>query len=240
MGDPAANPEHYVGNELELFQHAVNWKRYFASVVRAHLGGSVLEVGAGFGGTTAILCRDQVEPWVCLEPDAELTERLEKRVEDGELPACCRAVNGTLAQVGPDERFDTILYIDVLEHIEDDRGELRAAAGHLTDEGRIIVVSPAYQWLFSPFDRAIGHFRRYSRRTLHAATPGELRCTKVRYLDSVGVMASAANRFFMKQGMPTPEQIQMWDRMMVPLSRILDRVTFFTFGKSILGVWRRA
>ncbi len=238
MAQPSTS-EHYIGTELELFRHATNWKEYLAAQIRPLLGQRVLEVGAGMGGTTERLAGNDQTSWVCLEPDPELIRRIQEKCDRGELPRGCVPRQGILSDLGSDEQFDTILYIDVLEHIEHDAAEMAAAAAHLSPGGRIVVLSPSYQWLYSPFDQAIGHYRRYSRKTLRAAAPDGLDCVRMRYLDSVGVMASAANRFLMKQGMPTPSQLRFWDRVLVPLSRWVDRLTAFTFGKSILGVWRK-
>ena len=62
---------------------------------------------------------------------------------------------------------------------------------------------------------------------------------KLFYLDSVGMLASLANRLFLKASMPTLKQIQFWDSKLVPPSRLLDPLTFFRVGKSVIGVWRR-
>src|SRR3954454_13356083 len=150
----------YVGAELDLFAAATNWKSYFRSRIDPYLGPEVLEVGAGFGGTTRLLCRGERARWVCLEPDAGLADRLSESVRSGSLPACCEPVVGTLESLPEGARFDTLLYIDVLEHIEDDRAELVAAAGRLKPGGHLVVLSPAHPWLFTPFDHALGHFRR--------------------------------------------------------------------------------
>jgi hypothetical protein len=102
----------------------------------------------------------------------------------------------------------------------------------------VIVLAPAHQWLFTPFDSAIGHFRRYTRKTLAAAAPPELHTEKLIYLDAVGLAASLANRLLLKQSMPTHAQIQTWDRLMVPISRLLDPLLGNRAGKSVLGIWR--
>jgi 2-polyprenyl-3-methyl-5-hydroxy-6-metoxy-1,4-benzoquinol methylase len=80
-------------------------------------------------------------------------------------------VNGTIAALESTGPFDTIIYLDVLEHIADDRAELACAARLLSPQGCVIVLSPAHQFLFSPFDQAVGHYRRYSRATLRDLTP---------------------------------------------------------------------
>jgi hypothetical protein len=131
------------------------------------------------------------------------------------------------------------VYIDVLEHIEKDAAELRLAAEFLAPEGHLIVLGPAHQWLFTPFDEAIGHFRRYSKKSLAAVAPPLCRCIKLAYLDSVGLLASCGNRVVLNRSMPTVRQINFWDKWMVPCSRVLDGLLGHTVGKSILGVWQK-
>lgn len=230
--------EAYVGSELELFSAAHHWKAYFSDLIRPHLGVNVLEVGAGLGGTTKILTQGHAGNWTCLEPDAALAGNISQAIAAGNLPASCRVETGTLAALPEQERFDSILYIDVLEHIEDDAAEAALAASRLNRGGKLIVLSPAYQWLYSPFDQAIGHFRRYSKRTLLAAIPTSLALTQFSYLDCVGLLASTGNRFVTRASNPTPAQIGLWDRVMVPMSRVLDPLVFNSFGKSVFGVWQ--
>jgi SAM-dependent methyltransferase len=210
--------------------------------VGPYLGRTVLEVGAGHGGTTRVLieaARPDTTRWVGLEPDPELAGRLAASIAAGELPAYCEAAVGTLEQV--DEAFDTLLYMDVLEHIEDDRAEMARAAAHLKPGGSVVVLSPAHPWLFTPFDRAIGHHRRYTRTTLRDAAPPDagLELVRLDYLDSVGMLASLGNRLLLRRAMPSPRQIAAWDKLMIPLSKLIDPLTAHRLGKSVLGVWRK-
>ncbi len=229
----------YEGTELELFAAAKHWKSYLRRRISPYLGRDVLEVGAGNGNTTRVLCDGEINQWVCLEPDATLADQLVASIGDGKLPGCCRVQVGTLAELGARDRFDTILYIDVLEHIAADRAELARAALHLRHGGYLVVLSPAHEWLFTPFDRAIGHYRRYTKKTLRALSPEPLSLVRLDYLDSVGMLASLGNRLVLKSSMPGPRQIAMWDRLMVPVSRVADPLLGHQIGKSVLGVWRR-
>ena len=70
------NEFNYVGSELEVFAHALKWKAYFRSHVSSYLVGDVLEVGAGIGATTRLLCDGLQSRWVCLEPDRNLADRI--------------------------------------------------------------------------------------------------------------------------------------------------------------------
>lgn len=234
-----AEAEHYVGTELELFSAAKHWKSYLASKIRPHLGAEVAEVGAGIGGTTALLAPGHRGRWLCLEPDQKLLASIQAAIASAELPSVCEARAATLSELSPDELFDAILYIDVLEHIEDDSSEAARAAEHLRPGGRLIVLAPAHQWLFSPFDAAIGHFRRYNRRSLAAAIPNDLQLVELAYLDAVGLVASAGNRFISRSSSPSLAQIKLWDNVMIPLSRLLDPMLLHSIGKSVFGVWRK-
>src|SRR5919108_2757256 len=158
----------YIGNELELFGKAKNWKEYYGSFFKPYLKGKVLEVGAGIGATTLSLCNGTQDKWICLEPDFRLANRIELMIKNDQLPDCCKVVIGTLNDIPLTELFDAIIYIDVIEHIEDDKRELGLAAKYLAPNGVFLILVPAHQWLFSPFDRAIGHHRRYNKKMLTA------------------------------------------------------------------------
>jgi hypothetical protein len=134
-------------------------------------------------------------------------------------------------------RFNTVFYIDVLEHIADDAAELHCAASHLAPGGNLVVLAPAHQFLFSEFDAAIGHHRRYNAVSLMAAAPPRCRLRTCFMLDSVGFFASLANRFLLAAAMPSTRQIAFWDKALVPVSRVLDNLTAHKFGKSIVAVW---
>jgi SAM-dependent methyltransferase len=231
--------QHYVGSELELFSTAANWKSYFSGVIRPFIGGRVLEVGAGIGANIPYLYSDQVEEWTSLEPDPDLAGRIAEAVERGTLPARCRVKVGTLRDVEPASLYDTILYLDVLEHIADDAAELAAAANHLAPGGHLVVLGPAHQFLFSAFDQAIGHYRRYNSRSLAALTPIGCTLQHCRMLDAAGFFASLANAALLRASAPSPRQIRLWDGVLVPISRVLDRVTAHRFGKTVVVVWRR-
>ncbi len=231
--------EHYIGTELEIFAKADHWKAYFRSQIAPYFGNSVLEVGAGIGATTETLSKISHQNWLCLEPDENLLKHVDEKIVNGSLPPTCRTQVGTLDDLENAAFFDVILYIDVLEHIEADRAELLKASKHLHSGGRLIVLAPAYQRLYSPFDKAIGHFRRYDRKSLSALTPPDCRIERMIYLDAVGVSLSFGNRLLLRQSTPSDEQIQFWDKRIIPISRVIDRIIGYSAGRSIIGIWQK-
>ena len=230
----------YKGSELELFEKAENWKAYYGNLINDYLGQEVLEVGAGIGATTRMLCSGKQTRWLCLEPDQAMGGRLKSLIANHELPSNSQVRIGLVEDLQPQEMFDTIIYIDVLEHIEDDREELTTSCAHLKPGGFLVVLSPAHQSLYTPFDEAIGHYRRYNKRTLSAVIPDSLERIELKYLDSVGAIASLGNRFVLKSDMPSARQLAVWDQLMIPLSRVVDPLLGYRAGKSIFGVWRKA
>jgi len=229
------DPSRYVGTELELFAQATHWKAYFSRSIARWVHGDVLEVGAGIGTNTRELYGPGVKSWLCLEPDASLAVQATAAVSA--LSGCSVLVGTTTsAKLGS---YDSILYVDVLEHIEDDRDELERAAKLLRPDGHLVVLCPAHQALYSELDRAVGHFRRYDAKSLTACGPASLTLESVFYLDSVGMLASLANRALLKSAEPSLGQIKVWDRFMIPLSRLLDPCTGRRLGKSVVAVWRR-
>lgn len=221
----------YGGNELELFQHASNWKAYWQTKIAPYVRGNVLEVGGGIGANTPFFA-ERADTLTVLEPDAKMAEQI---AQLGLEKVAVEAV--TTESISG--QFDAIFYIDVLEHIEKDAEELAHAACLLKPNGVIVVLSPAYPSLFSPFDTHVGHFRRYTKKSLKALTLAGIQAKKVFYLDAVGCAASFANRAILSQSLPSHRQIAVWDKLMVPLSRLIDPLLVYGFGKTVIAVYEK-
>lgn len=227
----------YVGTELELFQHAVNWKRYWSAAVKPFVRGRVLDVGCGLGANARYLFNDLVTSYAFLEPDAALLQQVPQHAG---LPPTLpqRRIQGTTSSISG-EYFDTVLYIDVLEHIPDASSELERASGSLAAGGHLIIVVPAFQFLYSPFDKAIGHVTRYDRQLLRAQMPSTLKPISLRYLDSVGLLLSLGNKLLLRRSAPSLSQITFWDKRIVPISRFMDELVIHSFGRSLVAVYRK-
>lgn len=227
----------YVGDELELFRDARNWKRYFARHLKPFAHGDVLDVGCGIGTNAEYLIQERVRSWTFLEPDAELLGQVPANVT-ATLLLDAQRVAGTTMDLKA-SAYDCILYLDVIEHIADDRGELERACGLLRPGGHLILLAPAFNSLFSEFDRAVGHHRRYTKRGLEEALPANAEIMHAGYLDSVGLLLSMGNRLLLRQRMPSKKQILFWDRFIVPISRVLDPVLSAFIGRSVIVVARK-
>lgn len=231
----------YVGNELDLFAQAVNWKRYYTELISPYITGEkALEIGAGLGEITKWLCECRpYRSWLCLEPDKDMSDEIERKIKNNLLPSFCSVKNIFLSELNEEYMFDVILYVDVLEHIQEDKKELLCAFKHLVKGGRLIIMSPAHNLLYTPWDKAIGHYRRYNHDSLLALSPPGAVNIRISYIDSIGLFASLANKSFLRQSEPKRSQVMFWDRALVPLSRVFDKILCYKFGKNILAIWEK-
>lgn len=228
----------YIGKELDLFKLAKNWKNYWIGIAKKYISSSVLEVGAGIGGTTTALLSELPNSirWTALEPDQNLAKELKNNTKhlDNVRVKC-----GTIRNIEEHITYNSILYIDVIEHIENDREELILASNKLKPNGHLIILVPAHNYLFSPFDKAIGHYRRYNKKSLLNTIPKDLEILECKYLDSTGLFLSLGNKWLLKQSQPTESQVAFWDNYVVPISTFVDKILRFRYGKSLILIAKK-
>lgn len=230
----------YNGKELELFAYAHNWKNYWSKKIRPFIGDRTLEIGAGIGTNTKFFLRsnEHIKKWVCLEPDFSLARQIEPNIDKSQRSKVS-IFTKTLSEFKSEDKFDTILYIDVLEHIERDKAEIELAKEFLIAGGYLIILVPAHNYLYSEFDKSIGHFRRYDKKMMRSVFNKRLKEEQLMYLDAVGMTSSLVNKVFLKQPYPTLNQIKFWDKVIVKISKWIDPLFGFRIGKSLLGVWSK-
>jgi len=227
----------YPGTELELFAEATHWKRYFATKLRPFVTGRVLDVGCGMGVNANFLVGPTVSNYTFLEPDVQLLSRVPDHI-DAPLMAISELVNGTVHGL-EGRQFDTILYVDVIEHIEHASAELDRAFTLLAPGGYLMILVPAYQFLYTNFDAELGHVKRYDKAQLVSELPRGGERVALHYLDSMGLLLSLGNKLLLHQARPTLSQIKFWDRIVIPISKIMDKVLMHKAGRSLIAVVRK-
>jgi len=146
-------------------------------------------------------------------------------------------VEGDAETVAGGNTYDSIVMVNVLEHIPDDVGALRALKASLNPGGRIIVYVPAFNVLYSRFDRAIGHYRRYRRKTLALAfRRAGLEDARVHYVNGLGFFAWLVHARVLRQTPTRGWATRLYDRTAVPVLRRLEHDNPPPFGQSVLGV----
>jgi ubiquinone/menaquinone biosynthesis C-methylase UbiE len=228
-----ADDFHYTGTELDIFSTAINFKNYYLLLASQYLSHhpQVLEIGAGIGALTEVFSSSiSFDSWTCLEPDMHNFRRLSTCIKK---PKNIKFVNATLESFVPPNRYDLIILADVLEHIKSDELQLNRIYHLLSPDGILLIYVPSCQYLFSAFDESIGHFRRYSRKSILSILPSSSRLLTLKSFDSLGFFLSLANKTFLNSSSPTIHQITFWDKVVVPISKFADRLFRFKFGKNI-------
>jgi glycosyltransferase involved in cell wall biosynthesis len=151
---------------LDAFSDAPNFNRWIADTIQPYLGKYVLEIGAGIGNLTRFLLARR-KRYVATDLDHEHLERL------GVCLSGRRNLEIALLDASRAEdyipfhgRMDTVVCLNVLEHIEDDLGALRSMHAALHEGGRAVILVPEGQSIFSSLDEELGHCRRYSEDQL--------------------------------------------------------------------------
>ena len=134
---------------------------------------------------------------------------------------------------------EAVIAVDV-EHVEDDVAALKAVASVLTPGGVIFLLVPAFQALYGPIDKNLGHHRRYSRGAIRSlARRTGLRIRKLHYMNSIGFFGWWANSHILKREAQSEGQIEVFDRYLVPLISAVEGLARPPFGQSLLAVFEK-
>jgi len=237
---PAQTADHVGAATLERMAAAPRFNRWMFERLRPWIGRRVLEIGAGIGNMSAFLV-DQapVDRVVLTDTEPVYLGRLRERfagrphvsVAELRLPAVS---SGLLA-----ERLDTVVCLNVLEHIEDDAASLRAMHDLLRPGGgkggRLVLLVPALRVLYGTLDEALGHFRRYVPDELAAQlrTAG-FRVRHLEYFNLAGVPGWwLGGRLLRRRLIPTGAL--RWYEALVPLFR-LERLLPWRIGQSLIAI----
>ena len=210
------------------------YRAFQLEMIRPHCGPSVLEVGAGLGEFAAQFHGLRRHVVTDVDPDcvASMAARFADRPE-----VSSRQLDLTGGAIDIGEPVSTIVAINVLEHLEDDAGALRALASMVEPGGRIVLWVPGYQQLYGDFDRAVGHVRRYTPATLTSAfVRAGLAPDVVRPVNLLGGIAWWLTVRRGGVGQPRAGLVRTYDRFVVPVTRFVERRVTPPFGQSVLGV----
>jgi 2-polyprenyl-3-methyl-5-hydroxy-6-metoxy-1,4-benzoquinol methylase len=229
---PAENGAH--NHALDVLEaSAPNYVRWIADMIEPHLGHRVLELGAGIGAITHRYASGREV--IASDLSDECVAALHRRFEDAPN---VRVVQQDLRDVrASGERFDSVVMLNVLEHIEDDVGVLSGLSTVVQPGGRIIIYVPALNSLYGKVDRQLGHFRRYSKwRVRGIAAEAGLQIVALRYVQALAIpgwLAFSRSNTDRTYG----PSLSVWDRIGVPLSRALEKRIRVPIGLNLLAVF---
>jgi SAM-dependent methyltransferase len=211
------------------------YRRFQHDLIAPHCGRSVLEVGAGLGEFAETLTG--LDRLVVTDVDPEAVAVMRRRFAG--RPEVAVHQLDVERGLSLDEPVDTVITINTLEHIVDDAQTLRSLARLVAPGGSIVAWVPGYQQLYGDFDRKVGHVRRYTPASLTASFEAAgLAPAHVLPVNLLGGLAWWAAVRRGGTGAPDPRLVAVYDRVVIPATRALERVVRIPFGQSILGVAR--
>jgi SAM-dependent methyltransferase len=217
----------YTGaDNLVAMNAARNYNEFLVEEVLRHSGGAVvvMDFGAGIGTFSRIL-RQRGFKVICIETDADLRHALQ---HDGFE---CHA---DVEQM-PESGVDYIFSLNVFEHIEDDTAMFRALCRLLRPGGRFYLYVPAFPILYTSMDRKVGHYRRYRADALRKQVENAgFRVLTARYADCLGFFATLLYRLIgSRRGDLNQGSLILYDRVLFPLSRLMDKFAGRLIGKNL-------
>ena len=230
MKSTSEEQKNYTAWELNLFDKANIFRDYQFNFLKHNITGKVCEVGPGHG----VVCDRYVkfsQKISLYEKSAKLFQFLkEKYKKNKKIKVYNRHFNQSKL------KYDTILYLDVLEHVEHPKKELKKVFRSLKKGGKLILALPAFQHLFSQFDKDVGHYKRYTIKTFLNEMGGiKYSNLKNYYIDTIGYFLSLTAKIFLKKDYKSnfDKKIKIWN-FLIHISKILDFFTFYSFGKTLI------
>jgi SAM-dependent methyltransferase len=229
-------------DELATLAGAAHFVDWIVSELDPVLRGRIVEVGAGLGTVAAEMARRHPDAAVvAIEPADNMVADLAGRAAGIDNLDVRRCTSSELLADGGEGAFDVAVYVNVLEHIRDDVGELRVAHRLLAPGGHLCVFGPAMPALYGSLDFKSGHYRRYDiealRSTIEAAG---FDVVELHHLDIAGVLPYWLLYRVLDVGTLDRASSAAYDRVVVPASRALQRVVPRPrIGKNVVAIARR-
>lgn len=221
---------------LENLERAKNYSAWILELIGPHISGRILEVGAGRGTYSGYFAEHG--HLTALEPSEAHSVVLRERLKDHPSAAVITArLDGTLAPGS----YDTVVLLNVLEHIADDHQALGDIYESLAPGGKLVLWVPAFEALYSKFDHRIGHYRRYRKRELLALVHKVgFQTVTARYVNMPGFFAWWLFVRVLRRSPTSPHLASINDRYVVPVTRRFERIVRPPVGQSLLVVAQRS
>lgn len=229
------NIDEYGESTLDAIAEAPAFNQWMFDTIRPFLSGKVFEFGSGIGNISSLALNSGLELTVSDLRQNYLNQLQEKLSLDSS-----RAVN--VDMVHPDfekayhhliGKFDAVFALNVVEHIENHNLAMVNASRLLKTGGKLVVLVPAYQSLYNDFDKELGHYRRFTKKTLKKYIPEDLELLNISYFNAVGILGWFVSGSIFKKKEIDKRSMRLYNRMM-PMIKLVDKIIFCKVG---LSVW---
>lgn len=212
-----------------------NNNRWTYDKIKPFLGRKVLELGSGIGTFSKYLIAGDREITLT-DINEEYINYLKKRFISNPWIKILNTDIYYLDEVLGDDRFDTVVGINILEHIDDDVGMIKKLKKVIIPAGKLVLIVPAHKKLFGSLDRKLGHYRRYSKKELEEKLKaGDFNIEKIEYMNFLGAIGWFIEyKLFKRERMPQIT-IKLVDKL-IPIVALVEKYIKFPFGLSLVVV----
>ena len=242
-------PEHFHETDptglqtLERFAAATHFNRWLFDTIRPHCKGHVLEVGSGIGNISRLFLDSKIR-LTASDLRQEYCDLLQQQF--GHHPYLAGVVSLDLAMPDLGERhshllqqFDTVVALNVVEHIEDDRKAIGNCIRLLKPGGHLIILVPAFQTLYNSFDEELGHYKRYTARSLRTLQEqAGLTVIHEQYFNAAGIIGWFIDGSLLRKRLIPRKQLLLFDKLL-PVIKLVDTITFHAIGLSTIAVGQK-
>ena len=229
----------YVGRDLEAMSFAINYHQWVLQIFSPFIGTRIVEVGAGTGSFSEMILQKNIQSMSLVEPSKEMYKMLGERVGRLQTGVQIETYNSVFVNVADhiksSQQPDSIVYVNVLEHIADDVTELRTVHRTLSTTGRVFIFVPALRWLLGSFDEQIGHFRRYTKDELEdKCRRAGFKILESKYLDLAGIIPWWIKYRLLRSNTMEANLIAVYDKYFIPVAKVIESRIKLPIGKNIV------
>jgi SAM-dependent methyltransferase len=228
----------YASNELDSLVGASNYYRGILDYFRPYLGKRILEIGAGIGTFSSLLLEAYPSHLLLFEPSRNLLPRLRDRFSLDRRVTVIE--DSSFEGVAQSAEVDSIVLVNVLEHIQEDEATLRRLHSALTVGGAVLLFVPALPLLYGTLDKEFGHYRRYMKHDLVTKLQrAGFELAMVRYVNMLGVLTWYLAGKVLRKRTLKPQDVRLYDKLVVPWMSMLERHWDTPIGQSLICIGRK-
>lgn len=229
---------------LDVISNANKFNHWMYETIAPFCGDEILEIGSGIGNISKFFLLEKNDIRLDLSDIREnyrdyLTKNVIKNHKNSSV------INMDIVDPHFDEihknklnTYDTVFSLNVVEHIEDDKLALENAQKLLKKGGKLVILVPAYQWLYNDFDRTLEHYRRYTTSRLEKVFPSNMSIIHKQYFNAVGMAGWFFTGSILRKKSIPGGQMSLYNTL-VPIFKIIDKVILNSFGLSAIVVGQK-
>ena len=225
---------------LETINVSDNFNKWMFNTISDFCFGKILEIGSGIGNISYHFLKSRKDI-VLSDLNKKYIEILRDKFREYKPEVIPLDIStNDFSSKYPDytSKYDSVFALNVIEHIEDDNLAVKNCSLLLKANGILIILVPAYQALFNHFDTELGHYRRYTKKSLSSLIKEDFNILHLQYFNSVGILGWWLNGNLLKKKNLPDNQMQLFDKF-VPLFKIIDKIIFNQLGLSVIVVCKK-